>query len=439
MRKKLSALFAAWLLALAIVHPVQAQQESVAGQGEARHKAASVTVLVDGAPVEFGESAPFIDQDWTLAPLGPLYEALNIRTEWRTLETADESGTAGELEVLLGTKLGLAIIFLPGAPIAEVNGAAVELPATARIVDGELYVPLRTVAEAAGYAVGWEGDTKTIRLERRVGGQGFLWEVNNGDNKVYLLGSIHIADGKLYPLPPVYETAFDEAEVIGFEIDMQKALLPESAELMAQYIQLGDGTTLKDHISEDTYALLGEKLTEMGLPADAFDTLKPWAVAQALTGNEAMGAGYTHEMGIELYFQFSAAARQLPIVELESIVAQLEMFDRFSPELQEQQLLDVLNKAGENAEELAELLDMWISGDDGKLAELADGLAEQSGEEYYNLMLVERNIGMVEKIIGYLNADEPSRYLIIVGALHMLGKDGIIPLLEEAGYTAVRR
>lgn len=437
MRKKLATLLAVLLLALAFIHPVQALQEQATE--ELRQQTIPVTVLVDGVPVDFGEAAPFIEEETTLVPLGPLFEALNIRADQRALEIADDgSSESGEIVVTVGTKLGSTLVFLPDVPAAEINGTNIPLPVAPRFVDGDLYVPARITAEAAGYAVGWDGATRTVHLERRVGGQGFLWEVNNGDNRVYLLGSIHIADDRLYPLPPAFEAAFDEADVIGVEVDLQTGFLPETQEMIAEASQLQDGTTLKDHLSPETYALLGEKLAELGFPADAFDAFKPWSVAQALTTIEAQGAGFSAGMGIELYFLASAAARQLPVIELESLSQQLDMFDRFSPELQEQQLLKTLQASGEDAEGLVELLDMWIAGDDKMLAELADGLADESGEEYYNLMLVERNIGMTEKIIGYLNDDEPASYLIIVGALHMLGEDGIIPLLEEAGYTAVR-
>lgn len=436
MRKRLVTLLTFLFLALIIVQPVQAQEAPATEPVETRQQTIPVTVLVDGEPVDFGDAAPFVERGNTLVPLEPLFDALNIRAEQLALPADDGSDVR---QATLGTKLGLTIVFLADAPVVEINGAAVPLPATARLVDGDLYIPARIAAEAAGYEVDWDGPTRTVHLERRVGGQGFLWEVNNGANQVYLLGSIHIADEKLYPLPPIYETAFDEADYIGVEVDLQKALSPESMELTLQASQFADGTTIKDHISAETYALLGEKLLALGLPADAFDAFKPWAVTQTLTTLEADESGYSHVMGIELYFLSSASARQLPIVELESMASQLDMFDRFSPELQEQQLLDTLHGTGtgQNMEGLGNLLDMWMTGDDEMLAELADYFQVES-EEYYQLMLKERNIAMTEKIIAYLESDEPAQYLVIVGALHMLGEDGIIPLLEEAGYTAVR-
>lgn len=439
MKKKWIALITVLLLAFAMANPVQAQPAEPVVQEETLRQSAStaaITVLVDGKPVHFGEAAPLIEQGHTLAPLPPLFEALNIRSEEVAVVRSD-SGDAQTMVV--GTKLGLAIAFLPDAPIAEINGAAIEPAVPPRLANGQLYIPVRLAAETAGYDVGWDAATRTVQLERRTGGQGFLWEVTHGGTTVHLLGSIHLAGDWLHPLPPTFEAAFDAADYIGVEVDTRQLFDPEIQELLVQGYQLQDGTTLKDHISEETYRLLGERLAELGLPEDAYDAFKPWAVSQMLSAPLYADADMTPEFGIEQVVLMSAEARQLPVIELESVEFQLEMFDRFSPEYQEEELLNVLLYPEQNAEGLDYLIDTWVTGDDEKLAGLVEITKKESADEYYRIMLEERNINMTEQIKGYLESDQPAHYLVVVGALHMLGEHGIVTLLEEAGYTVIRK
>lgn len=432
MKKRLACLLSALMAILVFITPFHAaaKQETSTPPLALSDGAAAVQVRVDGKPVDFGPHRPWIDGGWTVAPLEPLFEALNIRF--------DRDGTEGEAPVF-ASKLGLALRMQPGSDIAEVNGTEQVMHTSAQWADGTLYVPLRFVAESAGFEVQWEESTRTAVLERKYGGRGFLWEVEHNGNTVYLLGSVHLADDSFYPLDPAIEFAFDAADYIGVEIDLGKAADPEIVQLMLASSTLQDGSTLQDHISAETYRLLGEKLAELGLPEHAFDTFKPWLAALTLGALAYGEAGMQAESGIDMYVLASAAARDIPILELESFESQLDMFNRFSPELQEQMLRDALEpSAGESGEEIAKLAEIWKGGDDNALQDIIRDMETEDGE-YRRLMLTDRNKAMAAKIETYLNGTEPAVYLIVVGAAHMLGEDGIVPLLEQAGYTVTRK
>lgn len=80
---------------------------------------------------------------------------------------------------------------------------------------------------------------------------------------------------------------------------------------------------------------------------------------------------------------------------------------------------------------------MWKKGDEQTLLKITNSL--YSDPEYGKVMLTDRNIGMAEKIEGYLNSNKEEEYFIVVGALHYLGEYGIIELLEDKGFTVVRK
>lgn len=399
--------------------------------------------MVDGHPIDFGGNEPFIADGYTLAPVGPLFEALHIRPE-PTESVAEFShlltGDPEEDELAVaGSSLGLLAIFHPDSYYVEINGILLEMYTETRLIGNELYIPVRVLGESAGYDVEWDAGTRTVVLERRQGAKGFLWEVRNGEKSVYLLGSIHAANPSFYPLDPAIEEAFYDAEHIGFEIDSRKGETPEVAALIEDMSKYQDGTTLKDHISAETYQLLTEYLATLGLPENVFDEYKPWAVYTSLASVQYQQAGIHSAFGIEQYVLGSAVIRQIPIFELESFESQLGMFDEFSAELQEALLLDVLNPGGESIEELHALIDSWKSGDIDLLTRTVEEMETLRGGEYYEGMLKDRNVKMAEKIKEILAGDEDEDYLVIVGAAHMPGKDGIVTLLEEAGYTVDRK
>lgn len=98
--------------------------------------------------------------------------------------------------------------------------------------------------------------------------------------------------------------------------------------------------------------------------------------------------------------------RKLPIIELESYESQLGMFNGFSPKLQEDNLLAVLNNFDQVDDSVAAMADMWKTGNDAALLELVQEMGKN--EEFNKAMLVDRNIAITEKIEGYLKGQNSS-------------------------------
>lgn len=264
-----------------------------------------------------------------------------------------------------------------------------------------------------------------------------MWEVKHGGNTVYLVGSMHIADDSFYPLRSEFEDAFAEADYLGVEIDLSKAADEANQKLILDMGMYQDGTTLKDHVSKETYAKLEDILQQNGLEPNAFDVFKPWVVESTISTLKSMQSGYEASAGIDLYFIQKAIERKLPVLELETYESQLSMLDGFSSELQEKNLNTALDNFDVSAELVDDMAAMWKSGDDQKLLEFTESMIEDP--EYYKAMLTDRNIVMADKIDGYLKSDKKAEYFIVVGAAHFAGKDGIVQLLQDKGYSVVRK
>ncbi|MFG1734659.1 TraB/GumN family protein [Paenibacillus sp. 843] len=372
-------------------------------------------VKVDNQVVHYSLGTPMIDKGTTLVPLRTTLQALDVQLTG----AADDTITA------------------------VVDGKTITLKGKLKQIHGVTYAPIRVVGDAAGYKVSWDAKTRSVLLVSKetetgqAGGRGFMWEVESNGNTVYLVGSMHIADDSFYPLRPEFEEAFAEADYLGVEIDISKAADEEQQKLIMDLGMYQDGTTLKDHVSSETYAKLGEILKQSGMQPNALDAFKPWVAETTISSLKSVKAGYDASAGIDLYFIQKAIERKVPILELETYESQLGMFDNFSKELQEKNLNTALDNFDVLDESVNQMAEMWKTGNDEQLLEFTNSI---SGDEEYNkAMLIDRNIGMADKIDGYLKNGKNEEYFIVVGSAHYLGEHGIVKLLKDKGYTVVRK
>lgn len=141
-------------------------------------------------------------------------------------------------------------------------------------------------------------------------------------------------------------------------------------------------------------------------------------------------------------FYKKAGKLNKPIIELENTQLQLNMFDQFSDGLQEKLLVDTLGSLNQTdntstAASLDALSQMWMQGDEQSLVAMTKAVAQEP--EYYKGLVSDRNVNMVKHVKEYLNSDKKATYLVVVGALHMLGDDGIVTQLQKDGFNIVKQ
>lgn len=100
-------------------------------------------------------TAPVIRDDRTLLPIRAFVEGIGGKVSWdgdtkiATLEYGD-------------TKIELVI----DSPVATLNGNERTLDTTPVIINDRTFLPIRFIAESFGYTVEWNGDTKTITIQK---------------------------------------------------------------------------------------------------------------------------------------------------------------------------------------------------------------------------------------------------------------------------------
>lgn len=419
--KKLGALFLSIFMVMSVFTTAHAAEKPVG-------------VWIDGTEVKLGNANPVVEKGTTLVPMRPLLEKLNVNLNWNK-----------KTQTVTGTKNGLALSLTIGSTTATVNGEKKKLEVAPRTINNVTYVPVRFIGETIGYKVEWSPAQRTITFvanNQAAGSTGFLWKVEHNGNTVYLLGSIHVANDKMYPLRPEIEAAFEASQYLGVEVDLTKVDQTEIQKFLTEKGSYTDGSKLKDHISADTYNKVVALLKANALAGDAFDSYKPWVVTQGISSLQMQTTDYTPDTGIDLYFTQKAAKLNKPVIELENMQLQLNMFDQFSDGLQEKLLLDTLDslkqtdKAAATAS-LDALSQMWMQGDEQSLVAMTQSVAKEP--EYYKGLVSDRNANMAKHVKEYLNSNKKATYLVVVGALHMLGDDGIVTQLQKDGFNVVKQ
>lgn len=267
-----------------------------------------------------------------------------------------------------------------------------------------------------------------------------MWKVTKGDKEMYLFGSIHATQDGAENLPDYVQKAFDECDYLAMELDTDSMMndLGQALQL-TQKLMYTDGTTIKDHISEETYNAAVKYLTEKGLYMSYYDNFKPMMWISLLENAMYNDAGIDITKSMESIMTSKAKKANKKILEVENIDIQLGVFDNISDELADVMILSYTQAdPSEQAKANNKLYEQWKHGEaieDTDDEEIPDEYKEDY-EKYSKAMLTDRNKGMADKAEEYMN--DGKKVFFMVGAAHMYGDDGIIQLLKDRGYTVER-
>ena len=283
------------------------------------------------------------------------------------------------------------------------------------------------------------------------GSKGLLWKATNGDNTLYLLGTIHLDRDNVYPLHKSVRDAIQASEEVIFELDLNDQ---EGAALLQSMQTYQDGTTLADHISPELYQRVQAAAATIGKDSNALDAYKPWALA-SLFSTLAMQDDSTgsNAMAIDSYVNAAAVNAGKTIGAVETYAFQGGIFDGLSPEYQESYLDSTLagfeatlsgstsspeiDEALQNQDVLlSAMFAAWKDRDPEAFSKVYDKASIiDSTDELNSKLFTQRDPGMIKAAAEYLETEGSHTYFMAVGAGHMVDPGGIVSGLRELGYT----
>ena len=259
-----------------------------------------------------------------------------------------------------------------------------------------------------------------------------VWALHGARNTVYLAESVHLLKPGDSALPGAFTRAYDDSTQLVMEMDLAKLDTSSVAEWMMEHGRYPEGQSMQQALGPERFARVVAQASTLGLPLEQLSILRPWVVALTLSDLMYLKLGYDPESGVEEQLVARAHRDGRATAGLETIDEELGQLEHMSPEDQARFLELTLQDLKDTGDETDQMLSAWRSGDSSALAaQLSD--AYQQFPELYRVLVSERNQRWLPQIKRYLAADH--NVLIVVGALHVVGKGGLLELLRGAGIV----
>lgn len=257
-----------------------------------------------------------------------------------------------------------------------------------------------------------------------------MWMAEGTSNRVYVLGSVHLLRKQDHPLPRVIDEVYDDVETLYMELDMDDL---DPLLMQATINRLGlldEDTSLRDVMGDELYAEAVAAATELDIPLEMLERAEPWFAAITVEQLALARIGFDPSYGVEMHLLQKTSRDGKTILGLESVEQQLGYLDGLSPGAQRDLLMQTLMEAADMGEIMDDLISAWRSGDIDYLGQTL--LDDVSGHpELYETIVASRNRLWADTIDELLEQGED--YLVVVGALHLVGEDGVPQLLRQRG------
>ncbi|MFZ2988433.1 TraB/GumN family protein [Ideonella sp.] len=277
-----------------------------------------------------------------------------------------------------------------------------------------------------------ELDAETVQKgQREARDHGLLWRATRGGRTIWLYGTMHAAKLEWMYTGPTVLAALLAADTVAFELNL---LDPAIGQRVGQAMQQPAGAT---PLPAGLAARLQQQEAAVCVDAALAARLRPEVRLAMLSLLSLRGDGLEAAYGVDSYLMGLAQGLRKKVVGLETpeeqFAALLEPDPVALTQLVEESLADL--ESGRAHRGVLRLVQAWAGSRFDELnrytewCECADTPAQRA---VLKRMLDDRNRVQVERII---QAQQQSPALFVaVGALHMVGPQGLPALLAARGY-----
>ena len=261
---------------------------------------------------------------------------------------------------------------------------------------------------------------------------GQVYTVTNAStNEVfYLAGSIHVLRHSDRPIPGEFYKALELSNHLVIEADLSN--------LEMNYSILNKGTypndsSLLDVIPKKLAKRITEYCDSTMLRVFPYFKFKPGLLGAFMEAMVLQDNGF-NSIGVEqILLDHNADNLQIKLDYLESVEEQILMISKLGHKRPKQYLKKSL-KEGLNIEASIEATVLaWKTGDSRFFNRSVRALSRQSASDY-NLIIADRNKTWIEHDILPM-IQEGFKPFVVVGAMHLYGRDGLIKLLTKRGFV----
>ncbi|MCH9639745.1 MAG: TraB/GumN family protein [Betaproteobacteria bacterium] len=262
-----------------------------------------------------------------------------------------------------------------------------------------------------------------------------VWKVEKDGYQLFIGGTIHLLSSSDYPLPPTFEQAYNLSQHLVFETDIQKIKDPDYQLKMMSELIFTDGRNLKQLLHDDTYQALEKYCLSKGIPMAVITSFKPGMVSMMLTVLELQQLGID-VAGVDDFYNAKARQDGKGLGQLETAEQQFSFISSMGEGHEDELISYTLEDIKKLPATWKKLKLAWRQGDLKKLKKIALTPLKNNHPSTYNTLLVERNNAWMPQIEALLTTEEVE--FVLVGALHLVGNDGLLAQLSAKGYHIER-
>ncbi len=191
------------------------------------------------------------------------------------------------------------------------------------------------------------------------------------------------------------------------------------------------GQTLADILKPETIEIISKCSQDIGMNIIAFERYKPWMILMVLSATKLQSLGFSPENGLDFHYYKRAVSLNKKIIGLETMNEQLALFDNIAESDQDIFVKQGLEDFMTIGDDIDEIIKAWKIGDLDKL----NTILLKNMHKYpdlYDTLILNRNKKWMKTISEIMDSGETT--MIIVGAGHLSGKDGLVQLLKNEKF-----
>ncbi len=260
---------------------------------------------------------------------------------------------------------------------------------------------------------------------------------NGNPSTVYIQGTFHLGDEKIFPLSEEVQQAFLSADRYAGEISTQ-GYADLAAAAPALNAPNKDGKMVTDYLTDEEKAFVQMAFGEnLGI----VDPLEPWQMKTALAVYIYTNTGLSAEYGLDNSFIATLSQMEKQWDGLDELQVQLDVITYGDYDTQIKMLKDIIKlfidekESAELTKSTVELYESYVNDDMKKMEKLMklsnakDEASDQLYVDYNNMVFRDRNEEWAGDITNYLN--EGGTTFIFAGCGHWLGEDSTFKFLKK--------
>jgi len=259
-----------------------------------------------------------------------------------------------------------------------------------------------------------------------------LWHVRDADTEMVLFGSIHALPPGIEWRTVQLDSALENADLVAFEI-LTPANEAEEMEMFMPFLRyLIADRPLSEVVTAETFTRAVSAAAAQDMDVLSLQMMKPWAAALMLDMGAEEALGRSADLGVDTILEQSLAEgrRKEALDTSDLLLASMKALAEMGDDEGEAMLIEVLD--GLDREELdLEIETAWAAGDIAPI-EAEMRMMQEEAPRLYKALLVDRNHAWMPALTRMM--DTEGRVVVVVGAAHMVGEDGLPTLLRAAGY-----